>query len=91
MKGVNMNNQITPIFNNMDSNYESILKLNKGKKIKVYITIPYSEFKDKEFSGILEQNGQNYIILSDPNDGNWYLILNEYISFICFLEGVNCY
>ena len=96
-----MNNHGLPLYagtinsNQMNANYdtnyfENLLKINKGKKIKVLITIPDSnEFKDKEFNGVLEHSGSNYIILSDPNDGKWYILLNDYINFICSSEQIN--
>lgn len=82
-----MNN--IPIFaGSINQNYdfclENLLKLNKGKKVIIYTTT-------KEFDGILEQSFKDYIILSDPNDGKYYIILNKNINYICFLEQVNYY
>lgn len=71
---------------------ENILRANKGKKARVHITIPESvDYKDKEFSGILEQAGRDHIIMSDPTDGKWYLILMIYVDFIVFDEAINYY
>ena len=68
---------------NYDTNYfENLLKINKGKKILV-------SFENKEFDGILEHSGNNYIILSNPNDGKWYILFNEYINFISSSEQIN--
>lgn len=85
-----MNNFPTYIKNDITDNLDSITNLNKGKKIKVYITIKDSnEFKDKDIEGILENGCNNYIILSNPSNGEWYLIPNKYINFICFYENIN--
>ncbi len=47
---------------------ENILKSNKGKLVKVHITIPGSiEWQDKTFEGIIEQIGRDYLIISNPN------------------------
>ena len=74
-----MNTQI-----NYDTNYlENLLKINKGKKIKIFTSF------NKEFEGILEKSGQNYIILSDYNDGKWYILLNDSINFIYSQEQIN--
>lgn len=69
---------------------ENILRLNKGKKVTVHMTFPDSnEFRDKEFKGIIEQSGRDHIILSDPNNGVWYLLLMIYIDYVTFDERIN--
>ena len=68
---------------------ENILRLNKGKKAKFYVTIPYSnEYQNKVFEGIIEQVGKDHIIVSNPN-GEWYLILMIYLDFVTFDEPIN--
>lgn len=68
---------------------ENILRLNIGKLAKVYVTIPGSEdFKDKLFTGIIEQAGRDHVILSNPNNGEWYLILMIYLDFVTFDEPI---
>ena len=68
---------------------ENILRLNRGKKVEVYASYPDSnEWRDKVFSGIIEQSGRDHIILSDPNTGDWYLILIIYVNFIKFDERI---
>ena len=69
---------------------ENILRLNKGKKVTVHMTFPDSnEFRDREFSGIIEQSGRDHIIISDPTNGVWYLLLMIYVDFITFEEPIN--
>ncbi len=83
-----MDNQRFPLYagsiNQVKNNdLESLLKMNKGKLIKVFLN------DSKEFEGILENTGLNYIILSNSNDGKWYIILNNVINFISSLEQIN--
>ena len=80
--------EISPF--NMEQSYiENILRLNKGKKAKLYITIPGSEeYQNKVFEGIIEQAGRDHIIVSNPN-GEWYLILMIYLNFVTFDEPIN--
>ena len=69
---------------------ENILRLNKGKKVSVYQSFADAgEWKDRIFTGIIEQSGKDHIILSDPNTGNWYLLLSIYTDFIKFEESIN--
>lgn len=69
---------------------ENILRMNKGKKVTVHMTFPDSiQFKDREFSGIVEQSGRDHIILSEPATGKWYLLLMIYVNFITFDEPIN--
>lgn len=69
---------------------ENILRLNKGKKVDVYMTFTDStEWRDKIFSGIVEQSGRDHIILSDPATGHWYLLLMIYVDYIKFHEKIN--
>ena len=65
---------------------ENILRLNKGKKICIYQFFNNSE---KSFEGILEKCGKDHIILSDPTNGYWYMLLMEYIEYIKFDEEIN--
>ena len=68
---------------------ENILRLNRGKNVDIYASYPDSdEWRNKIFSGIVEQSGRDHIILSDPKTGNWYLILLIYINFIKFDERI---
>lgn len=75
----------------MEQSYiENILRLNKGKQVHIHYTVPDSvEFKDREFSGIIEQSGRDHIIISDPSNGKWYLLLMIYVDFITFDEKIN--
>lgn len=99
-----MNNYYgNPVFpNDIPSNYqpmaltseqsyiENILRLNKGKNVRVHMTFPDSiEFKDREFRGIIEQAGRDHIILKDPTTGTWELLLMIYVDFITFDEPIN--
>ncbi len=69
---------------------ENILRLNKGKKVRIHMTFPDSnEFRDKVFTGVIEQSGRDHIILSDSTTGNWYLLLLIYLDYIEFNEKIN--
>lgn len=66
---------------------ENILRLNKGKEVIVYMTFPNSN--QKEFKGIIETNGSDHIIVSDPSTGKWHLLPIMYVDFITFDEKIN--
>lgn len=69
---------------------ENILRLNRGKKAKFHVTVPGSiEWQDRVFEGIIEQSGKDHIIVSNPNTGEWYLILMIYLDFVTFEEPIN--
>lgn len=75
----------------MEQSYiENILRLNKGKKVKAFVSFPDSnEWKDKVFEGIVEQAGRDHLIISDPKNGHWYLILMIYLDYVEFDEKIN--
>lgn len=69
---------------------ENILRLNKGKRATVYVSFSDSvEWRDKKFTGIIEQAGRDHLILSDPVNGKWYLILMIYLDYVEFDERIN--
>lgn len=69
---------------------ENILRLNKGKKVRIHQTFPDSnEWRDLEFTGIIEQSGRDHIILSDPSNGVWQMLLMIYVDYISFDEPIN--
>jgi spore germination protein Q len=74
----------------MEQSYiENILRLNKGKKATVYVSFSDStEWRDKKFTGIIEQAGRDHIVLSDPSTGKWYLILMIYLDYVEFDEKI---
>lgn len=86
-----------PISGNMEeyipdeqSYIENILRVNKGKRVSIYQSFADSnEWRDKIFTGIIEQSGRDHIILSDPNTGKWYLLLMIYVDYIEFDEQIN--
>lgn len=69
---------------------ENILRLNRGKKARLHITVPgSSEWQDRVFEGIIEQAGKDHVIVSNPSTGEWYLILIIYLDFVTFDEPIN--
>jgi spore germination protein Q len=69
---------------------ENILRLNKGKVAKFYMSYPDSvEWRDKIFTGVIEQAGRDHIIISDPNTGLWHLLLIIYLNYVDFEEPIN--
>ncbi len=69
---------------------ENILRLNKGKRVRVFASYPDSnEWRDKIYTGIIEQSGRDHLILSDPSSGNWWLIRMLYVNYIEFDESIN--
>ena len=74
----------------MEQSYiENILRHNKGKRVKAYVSFPdASEWKDKIFSGTIEQAGRDHLIIKDPETGKWYLILMIYLDYVEFDERI---
>ena len=69
---------------------ENILRLNRGKRARFHVTVPGSiEWQDRVFDGIIEQSGKDHIIVSNPNSGEWYLVLMIYLDFVTFEEPIN--
>src|SRR5574344_1622134 len=75
----------------MEQSYiENILRLNKGKVIKAYVSFPDStEWKNKVFEGRIEQAGRDHLIISNQTNGEWYLILMIYLNYVTFNEKIN--
>ncbi|MGN1338611.1 MAG: spore coat protein GerQ [Candidatus Coprovivens sp.] len=68
---------------------ENILRHNKGKKVKAYVSFPDAkEWKDKIFEGTIEQAGRDHLIIKDSN-GKWYLILMIYLDYVEFDEKID--
>ena len=69
---------------------ENILRMNKGKVASFYMTFPDSnEWRDRIFTGVVEQAARDHIVISDPKTGKWYLLLSIYLDFIVFDEEIN--
>lgn len=69
---------------------ENILRLNRGKIGKFFMSYPDSvDYRDKVFTGIIEQSGRDHIIISDPSTGKWYLLLIIYLDYVEFDERIN--
>lgn len=90
----NNNTYPNAMYNNLDINeqsyIENILRLNRGKKATFHCTIPGSNlWQDRVFEGIIEQSGKDHTIISNPNTGEWYLVLMIYIDFVTFDEPIN--
>lgn len=75
----------------MEQSYiENILRLNKGKIVKAYVSYPDStEWKNKIYEGRIEQAGRDHLIISNPTNGEWYLILMIYLNYVTFTEPIN--
>ena len=71
----------------MEQSYiENILRLNKGKKVKVHMT--FNGSNDKLFTGIIKQAGRDHLIISDPTTGKWNMLLMIYLDYVEFDEDI---
>ena len=83
-------NKNNTMFDEEQSYIENILRLNAGKKAKLHVTVTGSkEWQDRVFEGIIEQSGRDHIIMSNPQTGEWYLVLMIYLDFVTFEEPIN--
>lgn len=88
----NQNTTNNNLFNNINTNeyIEDLLKNNKTKKVTIYTINPYiKEEEQKNFNGIIEQVGKDFIIISNPKDGKYYMIPLAYLNYIVFDENIN--
>ena len=95
---VNDNTQNTPpgnenyysTLNEEQSYIENILRLNKGKKVKAYVSFPESSaWQNKIFEGTIEQAGRDHLIIKSIMDGSWFLIRMIYLDYVEFDEKIN--
>ena len=76
--------------NDEQSYIENILRMNKGKKCKVFASFPDStEWRDRIYDGIIEQAGKDHLVMSSPETGDWYLIPLIYFNWVEFEEPIN--
>lgn len=69
---------------------ENILRLNKGKTVRAYVSYPDSnEWRDKVYSGTIEEAGRDHLIITDPSTGKWFLIKMIYLDYVEFDEKIN--
>lgn len=75
---------------NEQSYIENILRLNKGRKVKAYVSFPDStQWRDSIFTGLIEEAGKDHLIIKDVTNGNWYLIRLLYLDYVEFMEPIN--
>ena len=75
----------------MEQSYiENILRLNKGKNVKVFVSYPESSaWQNKEYIGIIEEAGKDHLIIKDPKTGSWYLLRMIYLDYVEFMEPIS--
>ena len=75
----------------MEQSYiENILRANKGKYVRAHVSFSDSiKWRDRVFSGIIEQAGRDHLIIYDSENNKSYLILMIYLDFVEFDEKIN--
>ena len=83
-----MKDNYIPFVNNDDFFAEELFKKNIGKIVTLYMSYPnYQE--TKSFKGIIEGVGKDFVIISDPSNGKWYILIIPYLNYAEFDEEVN--
>lgn len=74
----------------MEMSYiENILRLNRGKKVKVFMTYENNpQWPAVTYRGIVEEAGRDHIVISDPETGRWYLLLMVNLDYILFEDEI---
>ena len=80
---------ITSNLDEEQSYIENILRLNKGKIGRFYMSFPDSvEWRDRVFTGYIEHAGRDNLVINDKDNGKNYLILMIYLDFVEFDEEI---
>ncbi len=80
---------IEPSYNEQ-SYIENILRLNKGHIANAYVSFPdSSEWKNKKFTGLIEEAGKDHLVIKDTNTNAWYLIRLIYLDYVEFPDPIN--
>lgn len=80
----------TPAAFTEQSYIENILRQNKGKRARLYMSFTDSvEWRDKIFTGIIEEAGRDHVVMSDPDTGVWHLLRIIYLDYVDFDEPIN--
>lgn len=84
------NISVTEVNAPMEQSYiENILRLNKGRKVKAYVSYPDSSaWQNKIYEGIIEEAGKDHLIIKDNVSGTWYLIRIIYLNYVEFMEPI---
>ena len=84
------NISVTEVNNTQEQSYiENILRLNKGQRIKAYVSYPDSSaWQNKVYEGIIEEAGKDHLIIRDNVSGTWYLIRIIYLNYVEFMEPI---
>ena len=74
----------------MEQSYiENILRLNKGRKVKAYVSYPDSSaWQNKIYEGIIEEARKDHLIIYDNANNLWYLIRIIYLNYVEFMEPI---
>ncbi|WLV24249.1 spore coat protein GerQ [Aciduricibacillus chroicocephali] len=67
---------------------ENILRLNRDKLVKAYMTFENSP-NQQVFQGTIEAAGRDHLILKNPETNERYLLLMVYLDYVIFPERVN--
>ena len=74
---------------NEQSYIENILRLNKGRKVKAYVSYPDSSaWQNKVYEGIIEEPRKDHLIIRDNTNNLWYLIRILYLNYVEFMEPI---
>lgn len=72
-----------------ESYVENILRLNRGKVGTFYMTYENnSEWNAKIFQGVIEAAGRDHIVVSNPINGERYLLLMLNLDYVTFDEPI---
>lgn len=90
--GVSLPNMNDNVINYPASNppyAEDLLALNRGKIASFYMSYSDSvEWRDRVFTGVIEDSGRDYALVSDPKTGKWTILWLVYLNFVEFDEPI---
>lgn len=86
MNNLDSNNNLKNKDLPMEESYiENILRLNKGKIVKVYVSYSDSnDYHDMIYTGKILQAGKDHLVMTNAEENNWYLIPMIYVNWVEF-------